>query len=344
MAKSKVSHIFGGKKSYRLGAALQGGGSYGSFTKGVLKALLENDIEFSSLSGTSAGAVNSALLGYGLNSGGPKRAIEVLDEFWNDIRSNGQTAKRLMGVFNPLSFAKSSYPNLSTSFQIMASLVPKGFVLNALTDTLKKHIKDWKTLQNGPVKVFVNATRVDPQTGERSEAVFTGEELNADTVSASGAVEELGAKTIDGVDYFDGAYWRNPRIEDLEKEDITDLLVVTIQKKPKDGIKAEHQDSLRAKHDKPGHEILGEEIHSHIEHIRENSPDVNLHVISMDVADEWDDSSRMNTDPRWLDELEAMGYEAGQKWVAEHAAKLGKSSSYIGPDAPVTKSQRKLRR
>jgi NTE family protein len=47
--------------------ALQGGGSFGAFTWGVLERLLdEDDILFDAVSGASAGAVNGVLLASGL--------------------------------------------------------------------------------------------------------------------------------------------------------------------------------------------------------------------------------------------------------------------------------------
>ncbi len=46
--------------------ALQGGGSHGAFTWGVLDRLLEeNRLEFDGISGTSAGAVNAVVLAAG---------------------------------------------------------------------------------------------------------------------------------------------------------------------------------------------------------------------------------------------------------------------------------------
>src|SRR3974390_1436773 len=46
--------------------ALQGGGSHGAFTWGVLDALLDDpSLEFSGISGTSAGAVNAVALASG---------------------------------------------------------------------------------------------------------------------------------------------------------------------------------------------------------------------------------------------------------------------------------------
>ena len=51
----------------RLSLALQGGGSFGAFTWGVLDRLLEEpDIGFDAVSGSSAGAVNAVLLASGM--------------------------------------------------------------------------------------------------------------------------------------------------------------------------------------------------------------------------------------------------------------------------------------
>jgi NTE family protein len=58
--------------SKRVNLALQGGGSHGAFTWGVLERLLEDQrIEIEGISGTSAGAMNGAMLAYGMMEGGP---------------------------------------------------------------------------------------------------------------------------------------------------------------------------------------------------------------------------------------------------------------------------------
>src|SRR6202162_905970 len=55
----------------RLSLALQGGGSFGAFTWGVLDRLLEEpDITFDAISGASAGAVNAVLMASGMIEGG----------------------------------------------------------------------------------------------------------------------------------------------------------------------------------------------------------------------------------------------------------------------------------
>ena len=73
-----LSRAFGGDKSgkpkgkKRINLALQGGGAHGAFTWGVLDALLEDGrLAIEGISGTSAGAMNAAILACGLAGGGP---------------------------------------------------------------------------------------------------------------------------------------------------------------------------------------------------------------------------------------------------------------------------------
>src|ERR1700723_666370 len=66
--------------------ALQGGGSHGAFTWGVLDRLLEEGgIEIEGISGTSAGAMNAVVLADGHAAGGPKGAKAALDAFWRQV-------------------------------------------------------------------------------------------------------------------------------------------------------------------------------------------------------------------------------------------------------------------
>ena len=55
----------------RINLALQGGGAHGAFTWGVLDRLLEDErIAIEGISGTSAGALNAAVLAQGFTAGG----------------------------------------------------------------------------------------------------------------------------------------------------------------------------------------------------------------------------------------------------------------------------------
>src|ERR1700719_2672310 len=66
--------------------ALQGGGSHGAFTWGVLDRLLEEPrLEIAAISGTSAGAMNAAVLADGWTQGGAMGARAALDTYWQRV-------------------------------------------------------------------------------------------------------------------------------------------------------------------------------------------------------------------------------------------------------------------
>src|ERR1700675_5072665 len=66
-----------------IGLALQGGGSWGAYTWGVLDSLLASrTITIAQLSGTSAGAINAAIVASALATGTPATARKALRSFW----------------------------------------------------------------------------------------------------------------------------------------------------------------------------------------------------------------------------------------------------------------------
>jgi NTE family protein len=66
--------------------ALQGGGSHGAYTWGVLDRLLdEKDIDIEAVSGTSAGAINAVALAHGYATGGREGARAALRELWKRV-------------------------------------------------------------------------------------------------------------------------------------------------------------------------------------------------------------------------------------------------------------------
>src|SRR4051794_35823968 len=66
--------------------ALQGGGAHGAFTWGVLDRLLEEPrLQVEGISGTSAGAMNAAVLAHGHALGGFQGARTALEDFWRRV-------------------------------------------------------------------------------------------------------------------------------------------------------------------------------------------------------------------------------------------------------------------
>src|SRR5271167_2137365 len=70
----------------KVALALQGGGSHGAFTWGVLDRLLDDaTIDIIGVTGTSAGAMNAAVLVDGLIRGGPEQARAELQKYWEAV-------------------------------------------------------------------------------------------------------------------------------------------------------------------------------------------------------------------------------------------------------------------
>jgi NTE family protein len=78
----------------QINLALQGGGSHGAFTWGVLDRLLEDGrLKFAAVSGTSAGAMNAVALADGWARGGSDGARERLHAFWRAVAIKGVSAQ-----------------------------------------------------------------------------------------------------------------------------------------------------------------------------------------------------------------------------------------------------------
>src|SRR5271157_6612600 len=75
-----------GRQPQLIDLALQGGGSHGAFTWGVLDRLLEEPwLQIEAISGTSAGAMNAAVMVYGYQTGGAAGARAALEAFWRRV-------------------------------------------------------------------------------------------------------------------------------------------------------------------------------------------------------------------------------------------------------------------
>ena len=89
--------------------ALQGGGSHGAFTWGVLDRLLEEPwLRIAGISGTSAGAMNAAVLADGWTDGGAEGARPALEKFWQRVSR--------AAAFSPLQRScpfRKSYPRVA---------------------------------------------------------------------------------------------------------------------------------------------------------------------------------------------------------------------------------------
>src|SRR5258707_7370351 len=205
----------------RLSLALQGGGSFGAFTWGVLDRLLEEpDCEIDAIRGASGGAVNGVLLASGLVEGGREGARTRLRRFWRRITEEASfRSLMLIGGFSPAGTSVTFGRGLSS-----ARFDP--FDLDPLRQALAAEI-DFSTLRD-PIcpKLLVATTRV--RDGRLQ--LFRNRDLTADVVLASTCPALVHcAVEIEGDAYWDGGYAANPPVVQLVQDsEATDVLVVQI--------------------------------------------------------------------------------------------------------------------
>lgn len=205
----------------RLSLALQGGGSFGAFTWGVLERLLEEpDCEIDAISGASAGAVNGVLLASGFVEGGREGARTRLRRFWRRITQEASfRSLMLIGGFSPAGTSVTFGRGLSS-----ARFDP--FDLDPLRQALAAEI-DFSALRD-PIcpKLLVATTRV--RDGRLQ--LFRNSDLTADVVLASTCPPLVHcAVEIEGDAYWDGSYAANPPLLQLVRDsEATDVLVVQV--------------------------------------------------------------------------------------------------------------------
>lgn len=212
-AQKTVPAKQGGSKTINL--ALQGGGSHGAFTWGVLDRLLEDErLAIEGISGTSAGAMNAAVLAQGFTRGGRDGAREALDTFWRRVSSLSLFAPMRRTPFDvaagnwnidrsPVTMWLDAFQNLFSPYQT------NPLNVNPLRDLLAEMVVEKDIQSSEHIKIFVAATNV--QTGR--PRVFHRHELTIDAVMASASLPfTFQATEIDEIPYWDGGYMGNPVI------------------------------------------------------------------------------------------------------------------------------------
>ena len=208
----------GNKKTVNL--ALQGGGTHGAFTWGILDRLLEDGrIEIEGLSATSAGSMNAVAYAWGAMNGGPDGARQALNDLWREVNKAGE-------LYSPVrqSSLESFWPKVSKvwpaasgfSFWLFDSWTrvfsPYQFNplnINPLRDMLCNCIDFEELVRCDCVELFISATNV--RTGQ--VRVFRNEEITPEVVLASASLPfYFQAVEIEGEHYWDGGYMGNPSL------------------------------------------------------------------------------------------------------------------------------------
>lgn len=195
---------------------LQGGGAFGAFEYGAVKALEEAHIRPDIVAGVSIGAFNSAII-----AGNSAHPVAALEAFWKDMAmastaNPDEEARRLMATSQIAMFGIPQFFQ-PRWFMPVLGLEQMPNYWTSLYDTtpalklLEKYV-DFSQLKNSPIRLMVSA--VDVQTSEL--VVFDSyiDDLTPAHVLASGSLPpSFPWTTIDGKHYWDGGIVSNSPLD-----------------------------------------------------------------------------------------------------------------------------------
>ena len=321
--------------------ALQGGGSHGAFTWGVLDRLLEDGrVEIEAISGTSAGAMNAVVLADGMTKGGLEGARQALADFWRAMARVGR-----FGPFmrTPFEFASRDWSlDYSPSYVIfeMLSRVVSPYQFNPLNfnpvqEVLEAQIDFDRVRRCDKVKVFISATSV--RTGKIKQ--FQCEDLSANAVMASACLPSLfQAVEIDGEAYWDGGYMGNPAIYPLIYNcQSRDVVIVQVNPLTRDTVPTTPRDILDRVNEVSFNSTLMREMRAIAfltQLIDEGELDASrfkrvlIHRIEAESAmHPFGASSKLNAEWGFLTHLRDIGREAAAEWLEGNFHRLGREST-----------------
>lgn len=332
------------KKANVINLALQGGGSHGAFTWGVLDCLLEDGrMGFEGISGASSGAMNAAVLASGLAQGGNEGAREALRRFWD------QLAGEFSDVFSSPFYAsllnlfdQSENPAVNNYLTLTDSFSPyqlNPMDMNPLRDLVAQSVDFESLKKNCPVKLFIAATNV--KTGKLR--IFENPELSTDALMASACLPSLHhAVEIDGESYWDGGYSGNPPVFPLifscQAQDIAIVMLhpLEIEETPTSAEDIRNRAAelsfnsafLREMRAIAMSKQMIEKNLLRTGKLEGRMHEIYIHLIqNQRLSSQYGSKSRYNTLPSFINLFYREGYSTAQDWLENNYDKLGKHST-----------------
>jgi NTE family protein len=326
-----------GQKAINL--ALQGGGSHGAFTWGVLDRLLEEDqLIIDGISATSAGSINAVVLAYGLAVGGREGAKEALTHFWRRMSAMATSSifqasilDKIMGNFGLDYSVGFTLTNMLCQFLSPYQLNPLN--LNPLKNLLEEVVDFERIRQQTAVKIFLCATNV--RTCKLK--IFCVGELTANHVLASSCLPFLmHAVDIDGERYWDGGFTGNPALFPLIHEcEARDIMLVHLTPTQRPDFPITANSILSRMQEVSLNSSLMREMRA-VAFVNKlidqaqmtGGKKILVHVIEAeDVISKLPNTSKMNGDWDFLLHLYDIGRRRADDWLASNFDLLGIESS-----------------
>ncbi len=319
--------------------ALQGGGAHGAFTWGVLDRLLEESwLTIDGISGTSAGAMNAAVLADGYAAGGAEGARAALDRYWRAVSEAARFSPfqrspldRLMGRWtldnSPMFWGMDMMSRMFSPYD----LNPAN--LNPLREILDAHI-DFERLKGSPIRLFITATNVRTGRGR----VFRNAEITPEVLLASACLPTLfQAIEIDGEPYWDGGYSGNPTMTPLVRElSSDDTILIPINPVERPGTPKSAADIMNRLNEVSFNAVLLKELRM-IALLRKVADPGNsegaewakmrIHMVPNPLMATLGYSSKLNAEWDFLSMLKAEGRTSAEAFLEKDGDKLGVESS-----------------
>ena len=319
--------------------ALQGGGSHGAFTWGVLDRLIEEPwLRIEAISGTSAGAMNAALVVDGWIQGGAEGARAALDTYWRRVSRAAAFSPlqrspldRLMGRWTL--DTSPAYVAMDLMARMLSPYDLNPFGLNPLRTILAESI-NFDRLAGAPIRLFITATNVRTGRGR----IFRNAEITADVLLASACLPTMfQAIEIDDDPYWDGGYAGNPTLTPLVREsDAHDIILVQINPR-----------------ERPDRPRTANEVLNRLNEISFNSPlmkelrmiallrqvadpghgegarwaGMRTHRIMSDALADFGASSKLNAEWEFVSLLKEEGRKSADAFLTAHGEDIGKRST-----------------
>ncbi len=321
--------------------ALQGGGSHGAFTWGVLDRLLEESwLEVEGVSGTSAGAMNAAVLADGFAAGGRAGGRSALESYWRHVAHEARFSPfkrtpldRMLGRWSLDTAPGFLFMDLMTRLFSPYQYNPLGN--NALAPIIARQI-DFDRLRNSPLKVFITATNV--RTGR--PRVFRNAEITPEVLMASACLPTLfQAVEIDGEAYWDGGYSGNPTLAPLVSElKSDDTILVPINPLERPGTPKTPVEILNRLNEVSFNAVAVKELYMMAllqRHANALGGDteasewarMRVHIVRNPVMNTLGFSSKLNAEWDFLSWLKEEGRKAAELFLQEHGNDIGKAST-----------------
>jgi NTE family protein len=319
--------------------ALQGGGSHGAFTWGVLDRLLQDSrFQIEAISGTSAGAMNAAVLADGFAAGGVDGARAALESFWRKVSRAAEMSPLRRGPLDVLLGTWSldhspAYVAMDVMTRLFSPYDMPFAPPNPLRDILAQTV-DFGRLATAPVKLFITATNVRTGRGR----VFRNNEVTPDVLLASACLPTVfQAVEIDGEAYWDGGFSGNPTMTPLVQECVSDdTILVAINPVERPGTPRTARDIINRLNEVSFNAVLLKELRM-IALLRQVADTGNtegalwagmrIHLVRSAMMTDLSASSKLNAEWSFLTMLRDEGRRSADEFLAKNGDAIGKRST-----------------